>query len=228
MSYLHYIIQVFGSHFLGLTCSIIQFIRVFLLLYLSLLVLIVFGDFDFARQIIWSGDVFIGLVDQRRQLRRPKMIQHGHTVANTTAQDKSRQSHKAKQDMVRTAATTGSMWWLPRTWMGPTGCPWRLPPPRLAFFLCSVSIPDVLCVMFLWFCDLKAFFFQPWGGLFSFLTFTIIIFQIRFQSQIRLERKREAKFARIPCQVCDRAEARFGLSISFPSLLFSHFQIHVL
>jgi len=39
------------------------------------------------------------------------------------------------------------------------------------------------------------------------------------------EKEREAKIARIRCRVCDRKiQVRFWLSISFPSVLFSHFR----
>ena len=151
------------------------------------------------------------------------MTQHGHTVANTTGQEeqttKQRSEEKKTQDghhhglpvVFTTACGGGGMAVLSGT-HGHSS----FSSPSIRVFLCGYSI-------FRGFYGIKAVYSQPLSEPIPlFHHFFIIWFQ--FLEQIR-EKEGEAKNAKIPCRVCDRkTQARFWLTISFPSLLFPNFR----
>ena len=125
---------------------------------------------------------------------------------------------------VHTATTTGCPWWLPWTVVGPTSCPWQLPPHRLVFFLCGVLIPVVLCIMLLWFCNLRAFF-QRWGRPFTISPPLSSPSRLDFRfDQRERERELKVKFARILDRgSCIPIIQAHQMTNSFPlsSLIFS-------
>ena len=137
------------------------------------------------------------------------MTRYGHTVANTMAQDKSRRSHEEKRELVQDSHHHG----LPAVVPSTPACP--LP---LRRFNSSRFVRFNFVVL-----RFKGLFFSHGGDPFPIINHYHLLDLILVLDQIR-EREREAKIARIPCQVCyQKTQVQFWLSISFPSLLFSHF-----
>jgi len=100
---------------------------------------VIFTDFDFASAKHDIRRCFGGLEDQRRNLRRPKMTRHGHTIGNTRARKSKRGSNEVKQGVHGTATTMGCPWW---GWHG--RAVWHARPcisvcSRFAFFFRALS-----------------------------------------------------------------------------------------